>query len=141
MKSRNTIQQQTYSSNQGYYNAPQSLSAGFAGWRSRPRRLDIFLHASKTLKLIGSLLSDARIPLWRKALFFGSIAGLLVILLFPDALNEFVLSTALPLAGTALGIPIDAGFDWLAFALAMVSLLRFFPPELVAEHYRYVFRN
>ncbi len=141
MQSPNTMRQQASGNNQGYYNAPQSLSAGFFGRRFRPKRLDIFLHASKTLKLIGGLLRDPRIPLWRKALFFGSVAGLLVILLFPDALNEFVLSTVLPLAGTVLGVPIDAGFDWLAFALAIVSLLRFFPPELVAEHYRYVFRK
>ncbi len=91
--------------------------------------------------MIGALLTDRRIPLWRKALFFGFVAGLLVILLFPDALNEFVLSMLVPLAGTVLGIPIDAGFDWIAFALALVSLLRFFPPELVAEHYRYVFQK
>jgi hypothetical protein len=135
------MRQQVSGNNQGYYTAPQSLSAGFSGRRLRPKRLDIFLHASKTLKLIGGLVRDPRIPLWRKALFFGSVAGLLVILLFPDTLNEFVMSTVLPLAGTALGIPIDAGFDWLAFALAIVSLLRFFPPELVAEHYRYVFRK
>ncbi|HEV2581975.1 MAG TPA: hypothetical protein VGT44_14060, partial [Ktedonobacteraceae bacterium] len=70
-----------------------------------------------------------------------SIAGLLVILFFPDVLGEFVLSAVVPLAGTVLGIPIDAGFDWIAFALAIVSLLRFFPAELVAEHYRYVFRK
>lgn len=141
MKSSNTMRQQVYSNSQDYHNAPQSLSAGFTGKRSRPRRLDIFFHAGKTLKLIGALVTDRRIPLWRKALFFGSVGSLLVLLLFPDALNEFVLSTLVPLAGTVLGIPIDAGFDWLAFALAIVSLLRFFPPELVAEHYRYVFRN
>ncbi len=105
-----------------------------------PKRLDIFLHASKTFKLIGALVTDRRIPLWRKALFFGFIAGLLVLLLFPDVLNEFALSTVVPLVGTVVGISIDAGFDWIAFALALVSLLRFFPPELVAEHYRYVFQ-
>lgn len=130
-----------YNNNQGYDRVPQSLSSGFRGGRARPKRLDIFLHASKTFKLIGALLTDRRIPLWRKLLFFGFVAGLLVILLFPDALNEFVLSTVIPLAGTVLGIPIDAGFDWIAFALALVSLLRFFPPELVAEHYRYVFQK
>ena len=141
MQSRNTMQQQASNNNQRYYNAPQTLAAGFIGRRFRPKRLDIFLHASKTLKLIGALLTDPRIALWRKALFFASVAGLLVILLFPDALNEFVLSAVLPLAGTVLGIPIDAGFDWIAFALAIVSLLRFFPAELVAEHYWYVFRK
>ena len=38
-----------------------------------------------------------------------------------------------------LGVPLDAGFDWLAFALAVVTLFRFFPAELVAEHYRRIF--
>ena len=107
----------------------------------RPRRLDLFLHAGKTFKLIGALLADRRIALWRKALFFASIGGLLIILLFPDAINEVVLSTVLPLVGTVMGIPIDAGFDWAAFALAIVSLLHFFPAELVAEHYRMVFQR
>jgi hypothetical protein len=40
-----------------------------------------------------------------------------------------------------LGIPLDASFDWVAFALAIVTLLRFFPAELVAEHYRQVFQR
>lgn len=113
----------------------------YAPWeRTRPRRLDIFLHAIKTFRLIGSLLTDPRISLFRKLLFFASIAALLLILLFPDVLNEFVMSTILPLAGTILGVPIDASFDWVAFAMVIVSLLRFFPPELVAEHYRQIFR-
>ena len=107
--------------------------------RQRPRRLDIFLHAGRTVKLIGALLGDRRIPLWRKVAFFGSIGALLFVLLFPDVLNEFVMSTVLPLVGTVLGVPIDAGFDWVAFSMVVVSLLRFFPAELVAEHYRYIF--
>lgn len=107
--------------------------------RYRPRRRDIFLHAGKTFRLIGELLTDPRVPLWRKGLFLASIAALLVVLLFPDALNEFVLSTLLPFAGTVFGIPLDAGFDWVAFALAAVSLLRFFPADVVAEHYTQIF--
>src|SRR5260370_4893229 len=70
-----------------------------------------------------------------------SIGALLIVLLFPDALNEVVLSTVFPLVGTVLGVPLDAGFDWVAFALAAVSLLRFFPAHLVAEHYRRIFRD
>jgi len=137
LKSSNTSQQQfTYTDNNSY-----ASTQAFSGKRSRPKRLDIFFHIGKTFRLIGSLIADPRIPLWRKALFFGSIGGLLVILLFPDILGEFVMSTVLPLAGTVLGIPIDAGFDWLAFALAIVTLLRFFPAELVAEHYRQVFQK
>ena len=119
----------------------QGMFARFGRRRTRPRRLDIFFHLGKTLKLIGALLTDRRIALWRKVLFFGSIGSLLVILLFPDAINEVVLSTILPLAGTVLGIPLDAGFDWVAFSMVVVTLLRFFPADLVAEHYRMVFNR
>ncbi len=105
-----------------------------------PKRRDIFLHLGKTLKLIGALVTDRRVPLWRKALFAASIAVLLLILFFPDAINEVVLSTVLPVVGTVLGMPLDAGFDWVTFALVVVSLLRFFPAELVSEHYRRIFR-
>ncbi len=107
--------------------------------RTRPGRVEIFFHIAKTGRLIKALLLDRRVPIWRKAFFFGSIGGLLFILLFPDLLNETVMSTVLPLAGTVIGIPLDAGFDWLAFAIAIVTLLRFFPAELVAEHYRRIF--
>ena len=105
-----------------------------------PKRRDIFLHLGKTLKLIGALVTDRRVPLWRKGLFAATIGGLLLILFFPDAINEVVLSTVLPVVGTVLGMPLDAGFDWVAFALVVVSLLRFFPAELVSEHYRRIFR-
>jgi len=108
---------------------------------SHPKRRDLFLHGGKTFKFIGALVADPRIPLWRKALFFGSIAALLLVLLFPDAINETIMSTALPLVGTVLGVPIDAGFDWVAFALVSVSLLRFFPAPLVAEHYDRIFKR
>ena len=136
MKSSNTSQQQYTYANQNSSAAPD-----FRGKRARPKRLDIFFHIKKTFRLIGSLLADPRIPLWRKALFFTSIVGLLVVLLFPDILGEFVMSTVVPLAGTVIGIPIDAGFDWVAFALAIITLLRFFPADLVAEHYRQVFQK
>ena len=106
----------------------------------QPKRLTLFLHLRKTFKLIGALITDRRIPVWRK-LFFGlAIAFLLVLLLFPDILNETLLSVALPVVGTVTGIPIDAGFDWTAFALVIVNLLKFFPPTLVTEHYQNIFR-
>jgi hypothetical protein len=108
--------------------------------RTRPRRMEIFWHIAKTGKLIKALMLDGRVPIWRKAFFFSSIGGLLFLLLFPDLINETVMSTVLPLAGTVIGVPLDAGFDWLAFAIAIVTLLRFFPAELVAEHYRQIFR-
>ncbi len=107
--------------------------------RTRPGRMEIFWHIAKTGRLIKALLLDRRVSLWRKAFFFGSIGGLLFLLLFPDLINETVMSTVLPLAGSVIGVPLDAGFDWLAFAIAVVTLLRFFPAELVAEHYRRIF--
>lgn len=109
--------------------------------RNYPRRIDIFLHAGKTVTLIWTLMIDRRVSFWRKLLFFGVVMGLFCLLLFPDALDEVVLSTILPLIGTILGLPLDAGFDWLAFAFAIVSLLHFFPADLVAEHYRSIFRK
>jgi hypothetical protein len=107
---------------------------------TRPGRFEIFFHIFKTGRLIKALVFDRRIPLWRKLFFFSAIGALLFLLLFPDLLNETIMSTVLPLAGSVLGVPLDAGFDWLAFAIAVVTLFRFFPPELVAEHYRQIFR-
>ena len=108
---------------------------------AHPKRRDIFLHCVNTLKLISALVTDPRIPLWRKLFFFASIGGLAVILFFPDVLNEVFLSVTMPLVGTVLGVPLDASFDWVAFAIAIVALLRFFPPELVAEHYKHIFKR
>jgi hypothetical protein len=84
---------------------------------------------------------DRRVALWRKGMFLATIVGMLVLLFFPDLLGEFVMSTVLPVVGTVVGVPLDASFDWVAFALVVVSLLRVFPPELVAEHYRSIFRK
>ena len=113
--------------------------AYYEGEKLRPRRRDIFLHAGKTFKLIGGLMTDRRVPLWRKLLFAGSVGGLLLLLFFPDLFSEAVLTTVLPIVGTIVGVPIDAGFDWMAFALVAVNLLKFFPAELVAEYYRNIF--
>ena len=113
--------------------------AYYEGEKLRPRRRDIFLHAGKTFKLIGGLMTDRRVSLWRKLLFVGSVGGLLLLLFFPDLFSEAVLTTVLPIVGTIAGVPIDAGFDWMAFALVAVNLLKFFPAELVAEYYRNIF--
>jgi len=113
--------------------------AYYEGEKLRPRRRDIFLHAGKTFKLIGGLMTDRRVSLWRKLLFVGSVGGLLLLLFFPDLFSEAVLTTVLPIVGTIAGVPIDAGFDWMVFALVAVNLLKFFPAELVAEYYRNIF--
>lgn len=106
---------------------------------AHPKRLDIFLHGFKTARLIKALIVDRRVSVFKKALFMGSIAAIVAILLFPDAINETTLSTVLPLVGTIIGVPLDAGFDWIAFTLVAVNLLRFFPSEIVSEHYTRIF--
>ena len=119
----------------------ETVSHQFPEKLMRPGRFALFLHAIKTLKLIGALLKDRRISFVRKTLFFGSILFILALLVFPDVFGEVFLSVALPLVGTFLGIPIDAGFDWVVFAMVVVSLLRVFPSELVSEHYRRIFQK
>ncbi|GCE26603.1 hypothetical protein KDA_20870 [Dictyobacter alpinus] len=106
---------------------------------ARPKRLQIFLHGFKTLKLVKALMVDRRVPVFKKGLFVASIAGIIAILLFPDAINETILSTVLPLVGTVIGVPLDAGFDWIALSLVAVNLLRYFPAEVVSEHYGHIF--
>src|SRR5258708_22673260 len=84
----------------------ESIAGGFSRQRTHPKRLDIFLHAGKTFRLIGALTVDWRVPLWRKALFFGCIGGLLIILFFPDLLDPSAMITVLPPARTVPRIPL-----------------------------------
>lgn len=104
-----------------------------------PRRRDVFFHFLKTGRLLGALFTDRRVPVTRKVLFVAVVAALAVILFFPDAIGELGLSVALPVVGTVLGVPIDAGFDWTAFSLLAINLLHIFPGYLVAEHYDDIF--
>jgi hypothetical protein len=117
----------------------QSTNASLPPAIAHPKRRDVFFHFIKTGRLIGALTTDKRVSIARKVFFFGIIVVLLAILVFPDALDEIGLSVVLPFIGTVLGIPIDAGFDWIAFALLSVSLLRVFPAEIVSEHYQRLF--
>jgi len=108
--------------------------------QDRPlRRTDILFHGIKTSRLIGALLLDRRISMLRKIGFIGSIILLIIILIFPDLLNEAFLSIVLPIIGTIVGAPLDAGFDWVAFSLLLVNLLQFFPTDVVAEHTSNIF--
>ena len=130
--------QHQYHQQQSQQPAPrQALPAKLA----HPRRRDIFFHSVKTGKLITALTRDGRVSLVRKFSFFAAVLALLGILLFPDIFGETVLSVVLPFVGTILGVPIDIGFDWAAFALLVVSLLRIFPAEIVGEHYQRLFHR
>ncbi len=105
----------------------------------QPKRFELLFHIIKTFRLLGALLTDGRISIFRKFAFLGSIVFLLVILLFPDLLSEGILSAVLPVLGTVLGVPVDAGMDWMAFALLLVNFMRFFPDDVVSEHYVRIF--
>ena len=119
----------------------QTTSSQMPEKLARPSGFALLIHLIKTLKLIGALLKDRRVPFVRKILFFGSILFLLVLLLFPDIFGEVFLSFVMPVVGTILGVPVDAGFDWVVFAIAVVGLLRVFPPEMVSEHYQRIFHK
>jgi hypothetical protein len=120
---------------------PSYVNQQLAKKITHPKRLDLFFHGVKTAKLVKALITDARIPIVRKGLFVGSIAAFFIVLLFPDAINETIMGTVLPFVGLVLGVPVDAGFDWVAFALVGVSLLRFFPKEILSEHYGRIFEK
>jgi hypothetical protein len=107
----------------------------------RPSKISMFFHIIKTLNLMRLLLIDMRVSIMRKIFFTLPIIGLALLLIFPDVVNEAFLSTVLPIVGTLLGIPIDVGFDWIAFGLVALNLLRVFPDEIVAEHYQHVFHR
>jgi hypothetical protein len=106
-----------------------------------PKLPEIFFHGIKTIKLIGALFRDPRVPAFRKALFVLGVVVLAVVLFFPDVVAELGLSAVLPIVGTVLGVPIDGSIDWAAFALLAVNLLRIFPADMVAEHYDEIFRR
>ncbi|WP_376796530.1 hypothetical protein [Thermogemmatispora sp.] len=117
------------------------LVPGTRSRRLRPRRFELLFHAIKTARLVAYLLRHERVGLGRKLLFIGSCGVLMVFLLFPDILGEAISSTLLPVLGTVLGVPLDAGFDWLTLVLILGALLRLFPAEVLEEGYRQVFRR
>lgn len=104
-----------------------------------PRRRDIFFHFPKTVKLIVALIRDRRIPLYRKLAFGAAVLAFLVVAIFPDI--TLGLSFLMPVVGTILGIPLEAGVSWTVFALLVVSLLRVFPASVVSEHYERLFHH
>ena len=107
----------------------------------QPRRRDLVFHFFKTLRLVGTILWDRRVPLLRKGVFVGGIVLLLVLLLFPEVIGDgaTLLAALFPLLGVE--IPAEGTLDWLAFALASFSLLSVFPKEIVGEHYERLFHR
>ena len=104
----------------------------------------LILHVRKTIALTGAVLNDARVHWLSKALYAGSIGMLLLAVLFPEIVGDLIAFFGLPgLGGIAdmLGIPAEAGLDWVAFSIAAYNLLRLFPTDIVGEHYDRLFRS
>jgi len=103
----------------------------------------LILHVRKTVALTASVLNDARVHWLSKSLYIGSITVLLAALLFPESVGDLIAFFGIPGVGgiaDIFGIPAEAGFDWVAFAVAAYNLLRLFPTEIVGEHYDRLFR-
>ncbi len=105
-----------------------------------PKRADLVLHFFKTSKLVLAILADRRVPIVRKAAYLGIVGFMLAVLLFPEALGDFVLLLSF-FPADILGIPLEGAFDWVTFAVASFSLLKLFPKEVVGEHYDRLFRR
>jgi hypothetical protein len=121
--------------------AQQTQQQTKAQAHKQPKKTDLVFHSFKTVKLVGAVLRDKRVALVRKIAYLGLIAGLLVLVLFPEALGDLVTAVTpfFPLIG--IEIPAEGTIDWLVFALATFSLLKIFPKEIVGEHYDRLFRR
>lgn len=108
--------------------------------RSSMNQLSLLLHVRKTALLINAVLHDARVHWLPKSLFLGTLSALVIALLGGDVVSEFV-SNVFPVIGPVLGLPADAGLDWVAFSVAAFNLLKLFPADIVGEHYDRLFRS
>ncbi len=119
-------------------------ATGSGGPRRGPSQLALLFHIRKTVALTGAVLRDARVHWFSKLLFVSSIGALLLALLFPEMAADLLAFVGLPGIGAMLdilGLPVDAGLDWVAFSVAAFNLLRLFPAEIVGEHYDRLFRS
>ena len=117
-----------------------SAPNGHPSKRSSMNQLSLLLHIRKTALLINAVLHDARVHWLSKSLFLGTLSALVIALLGGDAVGEMV-SNVLPVIGPVLGLPADAGLDWVVFSVAAFNLLKLFPADIVGEHYDRLFRS
>jgi len=110
--------------------------ASDADIQSKINAFQAIAHLPRTLKVAGATLQDARVKLFPKIMFIGSMAFILAALLTPEALGELV--AFVPGLGDVLaiiGIPVDGAIDWLALGIAALNLMKLFPQEIVNEHF------
>lgn len=115
-----------------------------AGSTTKPSPFSLLFHVGKTSALVGSVLQDTRVSWVAKSLFVTCITALLAAIILPELGIDTGVFLALPGVGAvldALGLPVDATFDWAVFAVAAFNLLKLFPAEIVGEHYDRLFRH
>lgn len=123
------------------YANPADADVGTTG---KPNPFALLFHFGKTTALVGSVLQDARVSWLPKVVFLTCIVALLAAIILPELGIDTAAFFALPGLGAAfdaLGLPVDASFDWVAFTVAAFNLLKLFPVEIVGEHYDRLFRG
>lgn len=113
------------------------------GSTGKPNPFALIFHIGKTSALVGSVLHDGRVSWLPKTVFLTCVTALLAAIILPEfGIDLFALGV--PVIGPifdALGLPVDASFDWVAFTVAAFNLLKLFPAEIVGEHYDHLFRG
>lgn len=105
--------------------------------------LAMFFHMGRTAALANAVLKDERVHWMPKMVFLTGLGALAMAVLFPEAAADIV-GLSIPGVGwafDALGIPMEASFDWVVAAVAAFNLLKIFPTEIVGEHYDRLFRS
>ena len=109
--------------------------------KSLPGRIEAFLRVGGTVRLVNSLMRDARVPAVRKVFFGTALASLLAAMIFPELVADGFLATIMPFISSIIGVPIEAGVDWFTFIMLLPVLMRIFPADIMQEHYLRVFKN
>lgn len=108
---------------------------------NQPKRTDLVFHFFKTGKLVSAVLQDKRVHVARKAAYLGVLGLILLIPLVPEIAGQVITLLSPLLPGEIVELPLDGTIDWVTFAVATFSLLKFFPKEIVGEHYDRLFRR
>jgi hypothetical protein len=106
-----------------------------------PKRTDLVFHLFKTGKLVSAVLQDKRVHVVRKAAYLGTLGLILLIPLVPEIAGQIITILSPLLPSEIIEIPLDGTIDWVTFAVATFSLLKFFPQDVVGEHYDRLFRR
>ncbi len=120
---------------------PNALKVAKPNMKALPGRIESFFRMGGTIKLINALLRDARVSTTRKVCFSAALVTLLVAMIFPELMADGILATVLPFISTIIGIPLEAGVDWLTFVMVLPVLLRIFPATVMQEHYLRIFQQ